>query len=97
VTHTYQIYGVASAVLYSPYHARNTHGESKVISKTFGVIGARKLRSFWRTKMPTKKELYEIYKRQGGNKPLEELEQSEWTMLSVIYYLEKAKENTDNE
>jgi hypothetical protein len=43
--------------------------------------------------MPTKKELYEIYKRQGGNKPLEELKHSEWTMLSVIYYIEKAKEN----
>lgn len=43
--------------------------------------------------MPTKKELYEIYIRKGGNKPLEELKQSEWTMLSAIYYLEKAKEN----
>ena len=42
--------------------------------------------------MPTKDELYEIYKRQGGNKPLEELKQTEWTILSVIYYLERAKE-----
>lgn len=41
--------------------------------------------------MPTKEELYEIYKRIGGNKPPEELK--EWAMLSVIYYLEKAKEN----
>jgi hypothetical protein len=47
-------------------------------------------------KMPTKDELYEIYKRQGGKKPLEELKQSEWNMLSVIYYLEKAKENEPN-
>lgn len=42
--------------------------------------------------MPTKEELYEIYKRQGGNKPLEEIKNSEWTMLSVIYYLEKVKD-----
>jgi hypothetical protein len=83
-------------VRYSPYHAINTHGESKGISKTFGAIGAEKSRSFWRTKMPTKKELYEIYKRQGGNKPLEELKNSEWTMLLVIYYLEKAKEDEPN-
>ena len=47
--------------------------------------------------MPTKDELYEIYKRLGGNKSLEELKNSEWTMLSAIYYLEKAKENCDNE
>lgn len=46
--------------------------------------------------MPTKKELYEIYKRQGGNKTLEELKNSEWTMLLVIYYLEKAKEDEPN-
>ncbi len=43
--------------------------------------------------MTTKKELYEIYKRQGGNKPLEELKNSEWTMLLIICYLEKAKGN----
>lgn len=42
--------------------------------------------------MPTKEELYEIYKRQGGNKPLEELKMTQWTMLSVIYYFEKLKE-----
>ena len=47
--------------------------------------------------MPTKKELYEIYKRQGGNKPLEELKDSEWTMLWLIYCVEKAKENCENE
>ena len=43
--------------------------------------------------MPTKEELYEIYIRIGGNKPLEELKQPEWTMLLAIYYLERAKEN----
>ena len=47
--------------------------------------------------MPTKDKLYEIYKRQGGNKPLEELKNSELTMLSVIYYVERAKENCEND
>jgi hypothetical protein len=40
---------VGSAVRYSPYLARNTHGENKGISKTFGAIGARKSRSSRRT------------------------------------------------
>ena len=44
-------------------------------------------------KAPTKNELYGIYKRQGGDKPINELTQSQLTMLSVIYYKEKIMEN----
>jgi endo-beta-N-acetylglucosaminidase D len=43
--------------------------------------------------MQTKKELYEIYKRQGGKKLLEELKNPDWTMLSLICYVEKSKDN----
>lgn len=52
---------------------------------------------FNKNRKPTKNELYEIYKRQGGDKPINELTQSQLTMLSVIYYKEKIMENENVE
>jgi hypothetical protein len=46
--------------------------------------------------MPTKDELYEIYRCElEGNKPIEELKLSTWIMLKAMWYLRNIKENTD--
>ena len=48
--------------------------------------------------MPTKDELYEIYRCElEGNKPIEELKPSTWIMLKAMWYLRNIKENTDND
>ena len=62
------------------------------------VVGEYCDKFFSENRKPTKNELYEIYKRQGGDKPINELTQSQLTMLSVIYYKEKimGNENVEN-
>lgn len=48
--------------------------------------------------MPTKDELYEIYRCElEGNKPIEELKLSTWIMLKAMWCLRNIKENTENE
>ena len=48
--------------------------------------------------MPTKEELYEIYRGElEGTKPIEELNQSTWTLLAGLWYVRNIKENTDND
>ena len=48
--------------------------------------------------MPTKDELYEIYRYElEGNKPIEELKPSTWIMLKAMWHLINIKENTENE
>ncbi len=44
-----------------------------------------------------KEELHEIYKKIGGLKSIEELKNSEFNMLSGIYYIDKAKKGKSNE
>ena len=65
-------------------------GRNKLIVR---VVGEYCDKFFNKNRKPTKNELYEIYKRQGGDKPINELTQSQLTMLSVIYYKEKIMEN----
>ena len=48
--------------------------------------------------MPTKDELYEIYRYElEGNKTIEELKPSTWIMLKAMWHLRNIKENTENE
>lgn len=47
--------------------------------------------------MPTKEELYEIYRELEGTKTIEELKPSTWNMLKAMWYLKNIKENTDND
>lgn len=51
---------------------------------------------FSRNRKPAKNELYEIYKRQGGDKPINELTEPQLIMLSVLYYKEKIMENEND-
>lgn len=48
--------------------------------------------------MPTKDELYEIYRRElEGTKPIEELNPSTWNMLKGMWYIRNIKENGNAE
>ena len=64
---------MGSAEPYSPYPERKASGESEGISKTFGAIGARKLRNLRRTKM-SKLQV----KIDGEWKDLEKVEDLSW-------------------
>lgn len=48
--------------------------------------------------MPTKEELYEIYRGAlEGTKPMEELKPSTWNMLKAMWYIQNIKEICENE
>lgn len=56
------------------------------------VMGEYWDKFFNENRKPTKNELYETYKRHGGDKPINELTLSQLAMLSAVYYKERLME-----